>query len=175
MKTMIASVFASLIWAFAVFSQGEGQATDGIVKALDKELTAALVKGDPATVDRILGDDYVEVTRQGLLRNKGDVMALVRARESAPKAIGVGPEVSVNEIKLHIYGNVAVLVGLMTTKYQHMEYQVSPGSGEVPPTVADQERFMRVYTRRAGRWQLVASQATGVTAVVSSPKSASKI
>ena len=163
MKILIASVFASLICAFAVLPQDEGHRMENTIQTLERELSAALSKGDAAAVDRILADDYIEITAQGLLQNKGDIMALVRARAAAPKAISAGPEISVQETRLNIYGDVAVWVGLRITKYQHMEYQVAPGSGQLPPPdIADRERFMKVYVRRAGRWQLVASQATNV-------------
>lgn len=164
MKFLIASVFASLVCAFAVYPQDEGQTIDKTIKTLERELSAALSKGDVAPVDRILADDYIEVTAQGLLQNKADIMALVRARAAAPKAISVGPEISVQETKLKIYGDVAIWFGLRITKYQHMEYQVAPGSGQLPPpAISDRERFMKVYVRRAGRWQLVACQTTNVT------------
>lgn len=163
MKLLIASVFASLICAFAVFPQDEGHRMENAIKTLERELSAAVSKGDATTVDRILADDYIEITAQGLLQHKADIMALVRARAAAPKAISAGPEISVQETKLNIYGDVAIWVGLKITKYQHMEYQVAPGSGQLPPPdITDRERFMKVYFRRAGRWQLVASQATNV-------------
>lgn len=160
---MIAAFFVSLICAFAVFPQDDGQAIEQIVKTLERDLSTAIAKGDAATVDRILAEDYVEVTAQGLLQKKADIMAFVRARAAAPKAISVGPDVSIQETKLTLSGNVAIWVGLRITKYPHMEYQVAPGSGQLPPPdITDRERFMKVYVRRAGRWQLVASQTTTV-------------
>ncbi len=175
MKILIASVFASFICVFAVFPQDERQTIERTLKILERELSDALNKGDAATVDRILADDYVEVTAQGLLQNKTDIMALVRARAAAPKAISVGPEISVHDTKINIYGDAAVWLGLRITKYQHMEYQVAPGSGQLPPPdITERERFMKVYVRRTGRWQLVASQTTNVTQPVP-PKESQKI
>jgi ketosteroid isomerase-like protein len=177
MKIMIASVFASLILAFNVFPQDEKQPNEQTVKKLDRELSDAIMKGDAATVDRLLADDYIEVTAQGTLQNKADIMAFVRARAAAPKAISVGPEISLQETKLNTYGDIAVWVGLKITKYPHMDYQVAPGSGQLPPPdITDRERFMKVYARRTGRWQLVASQTTNVpTAPGTPPKASQKI
>lgn len=164
MNIIIASFFVLLICAFAVFPQDEGQAIEQTVKTLERDLSAAIAKGDTATVDRILADDYTEVTAQGSLQNKQDIMAFVRARAAAPKVISAGPEISLQETKFKTYADVAIWSGLRITKYPHMDYQVAPGSGQLPPPdITDRERFMKVYARRAGRWQLVASQTTNVT------------
>jgi len=165
MKIVIAFVLASMVSPLLVFSPGgqQGRTTEEIIKELERELAAALVKGDPATVDRILGDDYLEITAQGVLLNKADVMAVVRAKASVPGGVSVGPEVSVEETRTLIEAHVAVLVGLITTRYQHMEYQVTPGSGQLPsPASIERARFMKVFAKRKGRWQLIASQTTGV-------------
>src|SRR5262245_4858833 len=122
MRIMIGSVFAALICAFAVFPQDEEQTTDQTFITLERELSDALNKGDAATVDRILAENYTEVTAQGVLQNKADIMALVRARAAVPKAISVGPEVTTKENKLIVYGDVAISSGVRITKYQHMDY-----------------------------------------------------
>ncbi|HET6893438.1 MAG TPA: nuclear transport factor 2 family protein [Pyrinomonadaceae bacterium] len=161
MNIMIAAVFVSLICAFAVFPQDEGQAIEQTVKTLERDLSAAIAKGDAAIVDRILAHDYIEVTAQGLLQKKADILALVRAIGAAPKSIKVGPEIAIEETKLSVYGDVAIWFGLKVTKYPHMEYQVAPGSGQLPPPdITERQRFMKVYVRRRGRWQLMASQLT---------------
>ena len=176
MKTIMA-LLVILVGAFAVFAQSNGgPVTPEIVKGVDRALTEALLKGDTAKVNQILGEDYLEVTAQGLVRNKSDIMAIVRARESAPKAVAAGPEVSVTELQVRVYSqDVAVLTGLRTTKYQHMEYQVAPGSGQLPPPdFTDKERFMKVYVRRSNLWRLVSSQTTNVATGLPSTKSLPK-
>lgn len=162
MKIMIASVFVLLIYGFSLFPQDE-RPMEQTIKTIERELSTAIMKGDTATVDRILADDYIEVTAQGLLQNKENIMAFVRARAAAPKVISAGPEISLQDTKFKTYADVAIWSGLKVTKYPHMEYQVTPGSGQLPPPdITDRERFMKVYVRRAGRWQLVASQTTNV-------------
>ena len=175
MKMMMA-LLVILLSAFAGFAQGNiGPVTDKIV-GIDRAITEAVGKGDTATVDQLVGHEYIEVTSQGLVRNKSDIMALVRARASAPKAISAGPEVLVTDVKVNVYDDVAVIVGLRTTKYQHMDYQVAQGSGQLPPPdFTDKERFMKVYVRRSGVWRLIASQTTIVAAVPSPEKSLPKL
>ena len=164
MKFMITIAIVCLISAFAIFAQREGvPKTEAIIKGLDEELEAAFLKGDRASVDRILADDYTEITSQGLLRNKKEVIAVVRDRASAPRAKSVGPEVTSDETNLRTYGDTVVLVGRTTTRYQFMDYQTSPETTQsAVPINTDQERFMKIYSKRGGRWQLVASTKTAV-------------
>lgn len=164
MKFMITIAIVSLVSTFAIFAQDEGvKRTEGIIRGLDGELEAAFLKGDTASVDRILADDYMEITSQGLLRHKTEVIAVVRARASAPRAKSVGPEVTNDETNLRTYGDTVVLVGRTTTRYQFMDYQTSPDTTQsAAPLNTDQERFMKIYSKRDGRWQLVASTRTAI-------------
>lgn len=168
MKLLMA-LLVVMFGAFAVFPQSnEPPVTDKIVMGIDRGIEEAISKGDTHRVDQLLGFEYIEITAQGLVRNKSDVMALVRARASAPKAIAAGPEVSVTDVKVQIYGDVAVIVGFKTTKYPHMDYQVSPGASQLPPPdFTEKERFMKVYVRRSNVWRRVASQTTNVAAMPS--------
>ena len=164
MKFMITIAIVSLMSTFAIFAQGGGiKRIEGIIRGLDGELEVAFLKGDTASVDRILADDYTEITSQGLLKHKTDVIAIVRARASAPSAQSVGPEVTIDETKFRTYGDTVVLIGRTTTRYQFMEYQTSPDTTQsAAPVNTDQEWFMKVYSRRDGRWQLVASTRTAI-------------
>jgi hypothetical protein len=165
MKKLIAALAVGAFSALSVFSQTMKPAsvTEDLIKEMERELSTALLKGDVATVNRILAEEYVEISAQGVLRDKEDVMTLVRARAAAPRATAVGPEVSVELTKLTIYDEVAVLVGVMKTKYQFMQYQVStlPDQPSAPADV-HQERFMKVYAKRGDKWQLVASHSTAI-------------
>jgi hypothetical protein len=154
-----------LVLFAAIFSVGQVpvKTTNDLVKELDAKLTAALLRGESATVDAILADDYTETNAQGLVRNKAEVMATVRAVASAPGSISLGPKISVDETNLYSYENTAILTTLTTTRYQFMVNQELPQA--VPDrtqTATDRERLMRVYSKFRGRWQLVASQATSV-------------
>ena len=160
-----------IMFALVVLMAGAGFSRDQermirneeLIREMDSKLTVALLQGDAASVDAMLADGYTEINAQGLVRHKPDVMATVRAQASAPRSISVGPETTVDETKLRLYGDTAILIGLTTTRYQHMEYQTLPQPGQLPaPTATYQERFMKVYSKLKGRWQLVASQTTAI-------------
>jgi hypothetical protein len=154
----------ALIMAAAVLSQGQKRMSNSaeLIKQLDKKLTNALVKGESASVEAIIGDNYVEINAQGEMRRKSDVIAEVRMRASAPPSKSAGPEVS-EETEVSIHGETAILIGLRTTTYQHMVYQTLPSASQTPaPTAKNQERFIKVYSNVSGRWQLVAFQKTSI-------------
>ncbi|MCM3904709.1 MAG: nuclear transport factor 2 family protein [Pyrinomonadaceae bacterium] len=158
-------ILTPVVLMAAIFSPGEEQLTktQALVREIERTLTTALQRGDSASVDAILADDYIEIDAQGLVRHKPDVMATVRAQASAPRSTSVGPEITVNETEVRIYGDTAVLIGLKTTKYQFMEYQALPQPAQPPaPSVTDQHRFMKVYSKLHGHWQLVTSQTTAI-------------
>lgn len=164
MKSLIMLALV-MFMAGADFSRNQERVTniEKVIRALDGKLSTALLQGDVASVDTILADDYIEINAQGLVANKEDVMAIVRARASAPRSKSIGPEVTVDETNLRVYGDTAILISLTTTRYQLMEYQTLPQPGQLPaPTATNQERFMKVYSNLNGRWQLVASQATTI-------------
>lgn len=152
----------ALIMAAAVLSQGQKRMSTSaeLIKQLDKKLTNALLKGDSASVEAILGDNYVEINAQGEMRRKSDVMAEVRMRASAPPSTSAGPEIS-EETEVSIHGDTAILIGLRTTTYQHMVDQTFSSAGQTsPPAAANKERFMKVYAKVGEHWRLVAFQKT---------------
>jgi hypothetical protein len=167
MKRLIAALVVGIFSGLSVFSQTmkPPKVMEDLIKETERQLSSALLKGDAATVDRIVANEYVEITAQGALRHKDDVMAIVRARASAPRATAFWPEVSVEQTQFTIYDEVAVLVGVTKTKYQHMQYQVSTLPDQLPaPDTVQQERFMKVYAKRGDTWQLIASHATTIAA-----------
>jgi len=170
MKLLIALALVVLMTA-ANLSGGQEKVTktEALVRELDTRLTAALLKGDSTSVDGLLADDYFEINAQGLVRHKSDVMVIVRAQASAPRSISLGPEISLDESIVHLYGDTAILTGIITTRYQYMEYQTLPQSGQLPaPTSTNQERFTKVFSKLNGRWRLVAFQTTPIANVKTS-------
>jgi ketosteroid isomerase-like protein len=163
MKILAMLALFGVTSAFTVFPQDDAQTnTENIIKNLQREFDEALMEGDVAAVDRILADDYLETTAQGLLKNKSDVMAVVRARAAAPPAKSVGPDITVAETRIRIYGDVALFSGVRSIRYQFMEYQ-TVGPGQLPPpTNTEQERFTKTYAKIGDNWRLVASQTTAV-------------
>ena len=164
MKVM--SIFAlSVLIGVPLFSPGQERMTkmEAVVRDTDSKLMAALLEGDSASVDRIIAEDYIEISAQGLVSRKPEIMAMVRARAKTPRARSIGLKVTIDEINLRIHGDTAVITARTSTRHRIMDYQALPNAPQpAAPAETEQERFMRVYFRRDGRWQLVASTTTAI-------------
>jgi len=104
-----------------------------LVRAWDE----AFVKNDPATLDRLLADDFEFVN--GL--KKREYLASFKER---PK--GLVESALSGDLTVQIYENAAVVTGVDTIggKRQGQPYETK-------------WRFMDVWIRRSGRWQCVKS------------------
>jgi ketosteroid isomerase-like protein len=143
------------------FGRNQENNSELAIKQLEVELETALSKGDSVTLDRILADDFIEVNSRGVIKKKSDVIASAHARSAAPHSVSVGPTRTVDDLKIHLHGDSALVVGRTTISYQFMENQTSsPQTQPQNPASVDQERFMRSYAKISGRWQLVAWQTT---------------
>jgi ketosteroid isomerase-like protein len=115
------------------------------VERLERELVAAIRTGDLAVYDRIVADDYVVVGAAGD-RTKPEVMASYRSGERSY------PGLEIADVSVHLYGDTAVVAAKTLGNRKE-------GGKEEPNRV----RYVRVYARRAGRWQAVAQMAVPQT------------
>ena len=113
------------------------------VRALESARAQALLQADTTALSRMVADEFVEISRFGLLRTKAD-----NIREIASGDLKL-TSVKYDSLTVRIYGDVAVLQGIAdnTGVYRGM-----PFGGKL--------RYTRVFVRRAGRWQAVAMQHT---------------
>ncbi|MFN2493207.1 MAG: nuclear transport factor 2 family protein [Pyrinomonadaceae bacterium] len=142
--------------------QNQGNNRELVIRKMETQLAAALSKGDIRTLDRLLADDYIEIDAQGGVKKKADVIASARLRSSTRKGSSVGPEKIVDEVSIRLRGDHALVIGRTSIRYQFMEYQTSSPPATQNPLTVDQERFIRSYSKVAGRWQLVAWQTTSI-------------
>jgi len=122
--------------AFALSQMAEEQA---VMKA-ERDLYDALVKGDAKTVDRILADDMTEVTVWGYVSNKQSTMNYLKPRNDIA--------FNISEMKVRIYGNAAVVTGLMNVRYK------VEGKGQQ----TDYVQFTDTFVKNKNGWQMVATQ-----------------
>jgi len=122
------------------------QKDDSVEKAMmqmEEDLRVAITKGDAKAYARIVGDDYVFTNQDAVVRTKAQ---MVSAYESG----SIKYESSkFDEIKVQAYGDTAVVTGRQALKGQD--------SGK---DLSGQFRYTRVYVKRDGRSQLVATQVT---------------
>ena len=113
-----------------------------LIKLYDKLLTAAF-KRDLQVIERALADDISIGTSEGKYITKEDILNLV----SSDKFDLVSA--SNEDLKAKIFGNMAVVTG---------KFNWANEKGE-----NGQEIFIDTFSKRDGRWQMVASHASKVT------------
>lgn len=160
---IIVAVLGLFLTLSPCYAQNQGNKSEMVIKKLESELEAALLKGDNVTLDRIIADDYIEITAQGDVKKKANIIAVARSMSAGPRGITLGPDKTVDDFTIRLHGDNALVVGRTTIRYQFMEYQTSSSQTQSRnPVTIDQERFIRAYSKVGGRWQLVAWQTTSI-------------
>ena len=107
----------------------------------------ALLKRDVTAFGRCLADEWILTYSDATLVTKA--VALSDLKEGALKI----ESLRLDDVKVRIYGDVAVVIGLITEKSKFKDEDTS-----------GQRRFTDVLVRRDGRWQAVASHESDVSA-----------
>jgi ketosteroid isomerase-like protein len=129
--------------------QGKVAATGAVeqqIKDLEKEWNDATLKHDVEALGRTLADDVVDIGDTGQVQTKAQDLADLKSGE--PKL----ESSSVEDMKVRVFGNVAVVNGHYTEKGTYKGKDIS-GEG----------RFTDVFVKRQGRWQCVSTQGTRIT------------
>lgn len=136
--------------AGTVFAQTGGKrepaagAERELLKA-NREYDDALVGGDTAALGRIYGDEFTYTSTGGEVLNKAQQIELLR---SGALKIESG---SSEGVEVRRYGDTALVLGYFKAKGQF--------KGQAFDST---ERYISVWVKRGGRWQLVAEQGTAV-------------
>src|SRR5262245_55889409 len=114
---------------------------------VDQAWNDAYAHSDVAALDRVLADEWTAIAGNGDIVTKAQILAMVA---TTPWPFTT---YAFDEVVFRMYGDTAVVTGRLR------------GSGQIgeQPAQIDQ-RYMRVYVRRAGRWWAVAAQVTPVPA-----------
>lgn len=105
------------------------------VLRLENKRVQALLRDDTATLHRIYSDDYTVMSTIGLVKNKADVMQDFRSGNLKYESF------TLDEVKVRVYGNTAVVTGLSTQKARDKDQDIS-----------GQFYFTRVYVKQSGWW-----------------------
>lgn len=132
-------VLASLIWVFTVNPENDKAAE---IRQIEARRFAAMIKSDEAVLNEILADDLTYTHSFGKTENKSQFIASL-------KTAAKYKEISPNEMNVRIYGNAAVVNGTTLIKVEANNQELS-----------FKAKFLDVYARRNGKWQLVAWQST---------------
>ena len=131
----------------ANYANQKGDSVEQAMMQMEEELRVAISKRDMKAYARIVGDDYVFTNQDAVIRTKAQMV-------SAYDAGSINYEsVVFDEIKVHAYGDTAVVTGRSTQKMKDNDKDIT-----------GQFRYTRVYVKRQGKWQLVATQSTRIPA-----------
>ena len=128
-----------LMICVAVSADDGSQAARNTLIALDRELDAALVKGDIPALERIYANDYEMVGVDGRISNKKERIERIRSGEDR----GIWPHVV--DRAARVYGDTGLVLSRIDLPSDH-------GS----------MRSVRVFVRHDGRWQVVHTQVTPI-------------
>jgi len=145
----------------SVFGQTTEKASDKDSKAkeqvtaLAKELVNALSKGDTATLERILSEDYAEIEQGGMPVSRKMLIDAVKAQANTPIAMSIAFDVS--DANVRLYGDVAIMGVIAKVKW----------SGIAKPT---RNLVTLVAVNKNEHWQFVMAQYTEIETHVSKPR-----
>ncbi|HEX8651173.1 MAG TPA: nuclear transport factor 2 family protein [Pyrinomonadaceae bacterium] len=107
---------------------------------LDKDWTAAELKGDKAAVSKVVADDYQGTTAEGKVQDKAQYMEGIKA--STDKDVA-------DDYNVRVLGDMAIMThrGTVTTTKESFQY-----------------RSTHVWAKRDGRWQLIAHHGSNIQA-----------
>jgi len=135
----IAVSLAVLVFGVAVLAQTQTETVEQELIKLENEWGEALVKRDAASIDRIIADDYMGTYVDGSVFTKAQLIEMVKSHKEEMLSFVI------DEWKVRVYGDVAVVTARITVKMQLAGKEMT-----------DQSRFTDTWVKRAGRWQCVA-------------------
>ena len=144
---MVRTIFmAAIILAAASLAVGQcgghtatmGSNVEQELIKLDKDWTAAELKGDKTAVSKVVADDFQGTTAEGKVQDKAKYMEGIKA--STDKDVA-------DDFNVRVFGDMAIMThrGTVTTSKESLQY-----------------RSTHVCAKRDGRWQLIAHHGSNI-------------
>jgi hypothetical protein len=143
---MLRNRFLTVLACFAAAALASGapsveKGDEAVLRALNADYIGAFLKGDAARFGDLLADDFRCILTDGREVTKSEFL-----KQSAPPAV---KDFRNEDVRVRLYENTAVVSARVSYK--------RPDGSEA------ETRYVNVYVRRAGRWQVVSAQSTRVT------------
>jgi ketosteroid isomerase-like protein len=147
MKHLLALFALAVVASSPAIGQTKNPKAEQELLKLQREWLDAYQKHDAAALERIEADDFTLTEADGKVTTKPEDVASIR--NSKPPQ----PDDSfdVEDLKVRLYGDTAILMGRVILKYRNR--------GQI---VVERYRYTDTYLKRRGRWQVVASQLTRI-------------
>jgi uncharacterized protein (TIGR02246 family) len=115
------------------------------VMAVEREWTEAHLRGDVETLARLMADDYLKIESDGSVSDRAMTLA-----KYTPET-RYWEKVQGDEYDVRVYGDTALVIGRWTARGMNHGTRFDYAA-----------RFLSVYVKRAGQWQMVAEQSTAM-------------
>jgi hypothetical protein len=154
MKHVLLGVLLTIAAGAPALAQSKSKAVpskrsvEGQLIELERQLSAALVREDAAVLDRLWSNDLIFTFPDGKVSNKAQRLA---GQKPAAQPAQSDSETSNDEVKVHLYGNTAVVTVLSTWSGKENNQAYS-----------SQFQATHVWAKQEGRWQLVAAHVSPV-------------
>jgi ketosteroid isomerase-like protein len=125
------------------------------VRELEARLNRAVVEGDRAFFERVLASDFTHTSHAGKFKTRAEWMAENKFENLLGKpqpGKTTYESFEVDDLAVRIYGETAVVTGRSTPKGR-------TAKGE---PIRGRYRFLRVWVKRQGQWQVVAFEGTRI-------------
>jgi ketosteroid isomerase-like protein len=121
------------------------------IEQLEEQWRQAQLTNDAATIDKLLSDDYIGISAQGMVSTKAQAVARIQARQT------VLNKLDVHEQKISIHGETAVVTS-------QVEVDATNNSTQPPTHVHSKLRYTRVYLHYStGAWKIVNFESTHIS------------
>ena len=150
MSKIFAGILLTLVMSVGTLAQAiaehpKDSEVEREIAQLERDWSAAFLKHDAKTIERIVADEFVGIDGRGIITNKAQEIDEAKAPNPGdPSPPFVVLDESVADIKVRVYGNVAIANGRVIEKIKSKEKE-----SEI------QYRRTTVWVKRDGRWQCV--------------------
>ena len=145
MNRIGALVLAAAFSSVTLLGSARAEDVQEQLKKLETDRSAAIVKGDVATLEKQTSDDYTLVNMNGQMSDKSQMVNAFKTGQTKLTSDDL------SDLKVRVYGNTAVITGKADVKG-------TLGGNDA----TGQIMFTRVYVKKDGRWQSVAYQQTRI-------------
>jgi len=135
-------VLAVLVVSLALTARADDERE---IRKLDHENTVATWTADSRWFDQNLADDFVQITANGIVKTKIDIVRDLNQTDFAMEPY------EPTEVQVRVYGDTAIVTGRV------LQIFTRNGSHYVVDA-----RYTDVYARRKGHWILVSAHASPV-------------
>ena len=124
--------------AFASAAPPADSSAQAVLK-LEHTWVRAISEHDSAFVERLLADNFIDMSWQGRLRSKADMLENLKRPKPATQVL--------SDLKVRVFGETAIVTGLNTMTGRDNAWQA-------------RLRFTDVFVGHADQWHAVSSQET---------------